>query len=145
MEPAVSNRAAARLHGTPGPQARILATTSPAAAPDYTPDYSRHANLIAETLLTRVMEDFAEERFVAATTAAALARLSAGKPALDAVASRLPGQCQTGERHCGKAEAEPFEGLPPRYRLCHAFRQLIEFVIHSFSLLNPWFAYTSTA
>jgi hypothetical protein len=84
--------------------------SSPAGA-----DYSRDANLIAETLPTGVRGDFAEERFAAATTAAALARLSAGKPTLDAVASRLAGPRETGQHHCGKPEAEPFEGLPPRY------------------------------
>ena len=95
-------------------------------------DYSRYANLIAETLLTRVRGDFAEERFAAATTAAALAWLSAGSPVLDAVASRLAGQSETSQCHSYKAAGESFQGLPPRFGLRHNFRQLIEFVVHSF-------------
>ena len=81
------------------------------------------------------MEDFAEVRFAAATTTAALARLPAGKPGLDAVAIGLTGQRET--RHCGKAEAESFESLPSGYRARYAFRQMIKFVIHRFCFFRP--------
>jgi len=55
-------------------------------------------------------------------------------PGRQAGRSRLAGQPETGERHRGKAEAEPLEGLPACYGLGHTFGQLIEFVIHSFFL-----------
>ena len=85
------------------------------------PDYSRYANLIAKTLPTRVLGDFAEERFVAATTAATLARASARKPGLDAVPiGGVAGQPQTGQRHRCKAKAEPLCGLASRYGLRHS-------------------------
>ena len=43
----------------------------------------------------------------------------------------------TGQRHSYHAAGESFEGLPPRYRLRHAFRQLIEFVVHNLPFF--WF------
>ena len=92
---------------------------------------ARYANLIAETLPTRVRGDFAKEGFVAATAAATLARFSAGKPGLDAVASRLAGQPETGQRHSYKAASESLQGLPPGYGPGHTSGQLIEFVVHN--------------
>ena len=55
------------IHGVARFADALLATNTPAAAPDS----SSYANLIAETLPTRVRGDFAKERFVAATAAAA--------------------------------------------------------------------------
>jgi hypothetical protein len=115
-----------------GSQTRaLLATISTAPAPD-----SRYAKLVAETLLTGVRGDLAEERFTAASTATALSRPSAWSTRRAAVARRLAEPRKTGERHCGKAEAEPFKGLPPRARLRYSFGQLIKSVIHRLSFLN---------
>lgn len=72
----------------------------------------------------------------AATTATALARLSAGLPGRAAMASRFAGQPETSQCHSDKAEAEMFEGLPPGCGLGQTFRQLIEFVAHSFAFFS---------
>lgn len=50
------------------------------------------------------------------------------------IGSRLAGQPNSGQRHSGQSEPESPESLPPRDRLSHRFRQLIEFVIHNFLL-----------
>jgi len=94
------------------------------------------ANLIAETGLWDVLGAYAEVRFAAAFTTLIpgwASSVLAERPGRQAGLTRLAGQPETGQRHCGDAEAEPFEGLPPRYRLRHTFGQLIEFVVHSFS------------
>ena len=58
----------------------------------------------------------------------------AGTPESNAEAPRaLTPRTETGECHSYKANAESFEGLPPRYRFRHTFRQMIEFVVHSFA------------
>jgi hypothetical protein len=109
----------------------LLATIASAGARDS----SRYANLIAETDPADVPFNFAEVRFAAATTATALARASARGSA--GHAGRLAGKSETRQRYSYKAEAEPFEGLPPRHGLGHTFRKLIEFVVHN-SFLSPY-------
>jgi hypothetical protein len=109
-----------------------LVTISPAAVPNY----SRYSNLIAETLPTQVRRDFAEMRAAAAFIAITVRVARCAEiPGRQAGRSRVAGQPEAGERHRGKAEAEPFEGLPARYGLGYAFGQLIEFVVHLFSFL----------
>jgi hypothetical protein len=100
------------------------------------PDYNRRADLIAETGLSYVLGVYAEVRFAAAFAALIAGRAGsvlAERPGRQTGLSRLAGQPEACQRHCGHAEAEPFESLAPCYRLGHTFRQLIEFVIHSLS------------
>jgi hypothetical protein len=118
------------MHRTPSSQARILAAISPAAAPDH----SRYANLQTDTFenagLVLSAGRNATAAFATAPILAGTLGISiAGRSGWKAFGARF--ESETGQCDCGKAEAESFEGLPPRYALRHTFSHLVEFVVHN--------------